>query len=235
MPVGPRDRTADPKVTRAPCPTPAPSLALLLSAHPRGLRRRLRRRRVGDGVRPPRSTPSRSRARSARQPEVTLDGELAGRRDRDRGRHRGRRRGGRRRATACSPTSGSATASPRRRPSAPTTTPGAAAAHRRRADAQPGLPRGPSRARRSAPASPWPPPPETAFGEAGNAQLGIGNKDTVLVGRSTCVTAVARRPGGQGAGRPAWAPALQGDEEAPTGLDFAGTPEADRQAPVGRP
>jgi peptidylprolyl isomerase len=65
---------------------------------------------------------------------------------------------------------------------------------------------------------------ETAFGEAGNAQLGIGNKDTV-VAVIDLLTAVPEGPEGQEQDAPSWAPALQGDEEAPTGLDFAGIPK----------
>ncbi len=65
---------------------------------------------------------------------------------------------------------------------------------------------------------------ETAFGEAGNAQLGIGNKDTV-VAVIDLLTAVPEGPEGQEQDAPSWAPALQGDEAAPTGLDFAGTPK----------
>ena len=65
---------------------------------------------------------------------------------------------------------------------------------------------------------------ETAFGEAGNAQLGIGNKDTV-VAVIDLLSAVPEGPEGQEQDAPSWAPALQGDEAAPTGLDFAGTPK----------
>ena len=65
---------------------------------------------------------------------------------------------------------------------------------------------------------------ETAFGEAGNAQLGIGNKDTV-VAVIDLLTAVPEGPEGEEQDAPSWAPALQGDEAAPTGLDFAGTPK----------
>jgi peptidylprolyl isomerase len=67
---------------------------------------------------------------------------------------------------------------------------------------------------------------ETAFGEAGNSQLGIGNKDSV-VAVIDLLTAVPDGPEGQEQDAPSWAPELQGDEAAPTGLDFAGTPEPD--------
>ena len=65
---------------------------------------------------------------------------------------------------------------------------------------------------------------ENAFGEAGNAQLGIGNKDPV-VAVIDLLTAVPDGPEGQEQDAPSWAPGLQGDEEAPTGLDFSGTPK----------
>ena len=63
---------------------------------------------------------------------------------------------------------------------------------------------------------------QTAFGEAGNPQLGIGNKDSVVA-----VIDVLGPAGPQGEPQkaPAWAPALEGDEAEPTGLDFSGTPE----------
>jgi peptidylprolyl isomerase len=65
---------------------------------------------------------------------------------------------------------------------------------------------------------------ETAFGEAGNPQLQIGNKDSVL----TIVDIISTVEGeidGKEQQAPAWSPSLVGDEEAPTALDFAGTPE----------
>ncbi|WP_432478399.1 FKBP-type peptidyl-prolyl cis-trans isomerase [Nocardioides sp. GXQ0305] len=67
---------------------------------------------------------------------------------------------------------------------------------------------------------------ETAFGEAGNAQLGIGNKDSV-VAVIDLLSSVPDGPEGQEQKAPSWAPGLQGDEEAPTGLDFSGTPKPD--------
>ncbi len=67
---------------------------------------------------------------------------------------------------------------------------------------------------------------ETAFGEAGNTQLGIGNKDTV-VAVVDLVAAVPDGPEGTEQKAPSWAPALKGDDAAPTGLDFAGTPKPD--------
>jgi peptidylprolyl isomerase len=67
---------------------------------------------------------------------------------------------------------------------------------------------------------------ETAFGEAGNAQLGIGNKDAV-VAVIDLLADVPDGPDGKAQDAPSWAPALQGDEAAPTGLDFSGTPKPD--------
>ena len=65
---------------------------------------------------------------------------------------------------------------------------------------------------------------ETAFGEAGNPQLNIGNKDTVLT-IIDVISAINDSPEGKDQKAPSWAPSLQGDEDAPTGFDFAGTPE----------
>jgi peptidylprolyl isomerase len=67
---------------------------------------------------------------------------------------------------------------------------------------------------------------ETAFGEAGNSQLGIGNKDSV-VAVIDLLSSVPDGPEGQEKDAPSWAPGLQGDEASPTGLDFAGTPKPD--------
>lgn len=67
---------------------------------------------------------------------------------------------------------------------------------------------------------------ETAFGEAGNAQLGIGNKDAV-VAVLDLLSAVPDGPEGDDRDAPSWAPSLVGGEAAPTGLDFSGIPEPD--------
>lgn len=67
---------------------------------------------------------------------------------------------------------------------------------------------------------------QTAFGEAGNAQLGIGNKDSV-VAVIDLLSGVPEGPEGREQDSPSWAPALQGDDAAPTGLDFSGTPKPD--------
>jgi peptidylprolyl isomerase len=67
---------------------------------------------------------------------------------------------------------------------------------------------------------------EAAFGPTGNSQLGIGNKDSV-VAVIDLLSEVPDGPEGKAQDAPSWAPGLQGDEEAPTGLDFAGTPKPD--------
>lgn len=64
----------------------------------------------------------------------------------------------------------------------------------------------------------------TAFGEAGNPTLNIGNGDTVLT-IVDVISAVEDGPEGDDQSAPSWAPTLQGEADAPTGLDFAGTPE----------
>lgn len=65
---------------------------------------------------------------------------------------------------------------------------------------------------------------ETAFGAQGNPQIGIGNKDTVLTVIDLLGT-VADGPEGTQQEPASWVPSLVGGDEAPTGLDFAGTPE----------
>lgn len=65
-----------------------------------------------------------------------------------------------------------------------------------------------------------------AFGEAGNAQMGIGNKDTVLIIVDLMdSTTVLDGPDGEDQAAPAWAPELVTDGDKVTGLDFAGTPK----------
>ncbi len=65
---------------------------------------------------------------------------------------------------------------------------------------------------------------ETAFGEAGNPQINIGNKDTVLT--VIDVISIDRgRPRGRGAEGPGMGARPRGPEDAPTGFDFAGTPK----------
>ncbi len=65
---------------------------------------------------------------------------------------------------------------------------------------------------------------ETAFGEAGNPNIGIGNKDSVLT-IIDIVSSVDDGPEGEEQQAPSWVPDLQGDDEAPTGFDFSGTPK----------
>jgi peptidylprolyl isomerase len=65
------------------------------------------------------------------------------------------------------------------------------------------------------------------FGDAGNSQLGIGNKDAVLV-VVDLLSAVADGPDADGKTNPdpEWMPKLtQDDNGLPTGFDFTGTPQ----------
>ncbi|GAA4716287.1 FKBP-type peptidyl-prolyl cis-trans isomerase [Nocardioides conyzicola] len=65
-----------------------------------------------------------------------------------------------------------------------------------------------------------------AFGDSGNAQMGIGNKDTVLIVVDLIdVTTVLKGPDGKKQSAPSWAPGLVTDGDKVTGLDFKGTPE----------
>jgi len=64
---------------------------------------------------------------------------------------------------------------------------------------------------------------EEAFGPAGNSQLGIGNKDTVLV-IVDLISKVLDEPEGERAPAPDWMPAIQSEKGIPTGFDFTGTP-----------
>lgn len=63
-----------------------------------------------------------------------------------------------------------------------------------------------------------------AFGEQGNAQLGIGNEDGVLF-VVDLVGEVAQEPSGTEQEPAAWAPQLQEEDGVVTGLDFDGTPK----------
>lgn len=65
---------------------------------------------------------------------------------------------------------------------------------------------------------------ETAFGPQGNTALNIGNKDTVLT-IIDIISGIEDGADGKALKAPAWAPGLQGGEDAPTGFDFAGTPK----------
>ncbi len=66
-------------------------------------------------------------------------------------------------------------------------------------------------------------PPKDAFGEQGNAQLGIGNEDPVLF-VVDLVSLLPDGPSGTDQDPASWAPAVEGDDT-PTALDFKGTPE----------
>ncbi len=63
-----------------------------------------------------------------------------------------------------------------------------------------------------------------AFGETGNAQLGIGNKDAVLLVVDITGT-VLDKPAGTQEPAPAWAPTINFEKGEPTGFDFTGTPQ----------
>ena len=67
-------------------------------------------------------------------------------------------------------------------------------------------------------------PAEDAFGEQGNPQLKIGNKDTVLLVLDL-VSGVLEGPEGASSKAPAWAPEIVEKDGTPTELDFSGTPE----------
>ena len=65
---------------------------------------------------------------------------------------------------------------------------------------------------------------EEAFGETGNSQLGIGNKDTVLV-LIDLVSKVLDKPEGETSPDPDWMPKPKFREGVITGFDFTGTPD----------
>jgi peptidylprolyl isomerase len=64
-------------------------------------------------------------------------------------------------------------------------------------------------------------PASDAFGEQGNPQLGIGNKDTVIV-VVDLLSGVQEEPSGDPARAPSWAPELIEKDGEPTGFDFDG-------------
>ncbi len=67
-----------------------------------------------------------------------------------------------------------------------------------------------------------------AFGEAGNSQMGIGNKDTVLIVVDLMSSyTVLDGPQGEKQKSPSWAPGVIEDGDTVTGLDFKGTPKPD--------
>jgi peptidylprolyl isomerase len=65
---------------------------------------------------------------------------------------------------------------------------------------------------------------EEAFGESGNSQLGIANKDTVLV-IVDLVSKVQDQPEGDTSPAPAWMPRIKMKDGVPNGFDFTGTPQ----------
>jgi peptidylprolyl isomerase len=69
---------------------------------------------------------------------------------------------------------------------------------------------------------------ETAFGPEGNTSLGIGNKDSIVT-IVDIISGVDDGAEGKELKAPAWTPSFEGDEDAPTGFDFSGTP-----APTGK-
>ncbi|WP_051551734.1 FKBP-type peptidyl-prolyl cis-trans isomerase [Nocardioides sp. URHA0020] len=67
-----------------------------------------------------------------------------------------------------------------------------------------------------------------AFGDSGNAEMGIGNKDNVLIVVDLMKsTTVLKAPEGAKKPAPAWAPKLVADGDKVTSLDFTGTPKPD--------
>jgi len=69
---------------------------------------------------------------------------------------------------------------------------------------------------------------EAAFGEAGNSQLGIGNKDTVLV-IVDLVSGLDDGPSGTRPPAPDWVPTIVNEKGVPAGFDFTGTPEPTKE------
>jgi peptidylprolyl isomerase len=65
---------------------------------------------------------------------------------------------------------------------------------------------------------------EAAFGAAGNAQLGIGNKDSVLV-IIDLASGIDEGPTGTRPAAPAWVPPLEFKKGVLSGFDFDGVPE----------
>ncbi|KQW52919.1 hypothetical protein ASC77_00995 [Nocardioides sp. Root1257] len=65
-----------------------------------------------------------------------------------------------------------------------------------------------------------------AFGESGNTDMGIGNKDNVLIIVDIMdSTTVLDAPQGKDKAAPSWAPGLTTDGDKVTALDFSGTPK----------
>lgn len=65
---------------------------------------------------------------------------------------------------------------------------------------------------------------EDAFGETGNPQLGIGNKDTVLV-IIDLVSGMEEEPSGERKPAPAWMPSIKFEQGKPAGFKFDGVPD----------
>lgn len=71
-------------------------------------------------------------------------------------------------------------------------------------------------------------PAEDAFGASGNPQLGIGNKDSILIIVDLMSkTEVLDGPQGKAQPAPAWAPKVVEKDGQVTSLDFQGTPKPD--------
>lgn len=73
---------------------------------------------------------------------------------------------------------------------------------------------------------------EEAFGPTGNAALGIGNADAVLLVIDLS-SGVLDKPTGAQQPAPAWAPTIVFEKGEPTGFDFSGTPEPTDALQVG--
>jgi len=67
-------------------------------------------------------------------------------------------------------------------------------------------------------------PPEDAFGDQGNATLGIGNEDSIVI-VADLMDKVLAEPQGTAQKPPAYAPKLVEKDGVPTGFDFSGSPK----------
>ena len=79
----------------------------------------------------------------------------------------------------------------------------------------------------------WPPPPRPPSARPATPSSASATR-TPWSRSSTVIGRIEDGPEGKEQDAPSWVPALQGDEEAPTGLDFAGTPKPTDEPPVGR-
>ena len=75
-------------------------------------------------------------------------------------------------------------------------------------------------------------PPEDAFGEQGNPQLGIGNKDTSVFVLDL-LEKLPSEPSGADQEPAAWMPQVKESGGVPSGLDFGGTPKPGKELQVG--